>query len=125
MKVKQVLDAKRQEQQRRVLVVEDNADSLQMCVEMLDLMGHDARGVGTAEEALKVLTAASFDILLTDVSLPGKSGIELAKIAKHQYPAMRIIFSSGYADLGEEAKGLNARLLQKPYDMEAMKKALE
>jgi PAS domain S-box-containing protein len=125
MKVKQVLDTRRQQRQRSVLVVEDNADSLQMCCEMLDLMGFQPRGVGSAEEALKALSAASFDILLTDVSLPGKSGIELARIAKQQYPVMRVVFSSGYADLGPEAKGLDARLLQKPYDMEAMKKALE
>ncbi|HWT70759.1 MAG TPA: response regulator [Oxalicibacterium sp.] len=124
-KVRQVLEAAKRRTQRRILVVEDNADSLHMCCEMLELLGHRPRGVGSAEEAMKVLSAETFDMLLTDVSLPGKSGIELAKLAKQQYPAMRIVFSSGYADVGEEGKGLDARLLPKPYDMDAMKKALK
>jgi len=122
-KIRQVLEDRRQAQQR-ILVVEDNADSLQMCCEMLELMGYRTRGAGNAEDALKALSAETFDILLTDVSLPGRSGIELARIARQQYPKMRIVFSSGYADLGGEAKDIDARMLQKPYDMEAMKKAL-
>jgi len=124
LKVQQVLATAKQAQ-RRILVVEDDADSLLMCCEMLELLGYKPRGVGTAEEALKVLATDPFPILLTDVTLPGKSGIELARTARQRFPEMRIVFSSGYADIGGEESRLGAKMLHKPYDLDAMKKVLE
>jgi PAS domain S-box-containing protein len=125
LKVQQVLATAKKQAVRRVLVVEDNTDALLMCCEMLELLGYATSGAGTAEEALQRLSNESFDILLTDVSLPGKSGLELAKMTKQSHPAMRIVFSSGYADMGEEKAKLDAKLLLKPYDLDALKKALE
>jgi PAS domain S-box-containing protein len=125
LKVQQVLANAKRQVQRRILVVEDSTDSLQMFCEMLELLGHAVQGVETAEAALKLLSVETFDILLTDVTLPGKSGLELAKLARQTHPSMRIVLSSGYADLGAASARLDAHTLQKPFDLEALKKVLD
>ncbi|TFW05778.1 response regulator [Oxalobacteraceae bacterium OM1] len=86
----------------RILVVEDNPDSLLMLCELLGVLGHTARGAASAEEAIGLLRSEAFDVLLTDVGLPGKSGLELAREAIDAYPALRIIFSSGFGDIGAD-----------------------
>ncbi|WP_338761117.1 response regulator [Massilia sp. METH4] len=79
--------------QRRVLVVEDNDDGRELLCEMIGMLGCHAEGAGSAEEAVGRL--GEVDVLLTDVSLPGMSGIELARRAHRDYPRLRIVFASG------------------------------
>ncbi len=100
----------------RILVVEDNPDTQQMLCELLKVLGHYARGVLNGEEALAVLAHEAFHVLLTDVGLPGKSGIELAHEAAHAYPSLQIIISSGYGAINDER--LTALSLPKPYNLE-------
>lgn len=100
----------------RILVVEDNSDAQQMLCEVLGVLGHYARGASNAEEALEALRDEAFQVLLTDVGLPGKSGLELAHEAAHAYPSLQIIFSSGYGTVSDEK--LAALSLPKPYDLE-------
>lgn len=102
----------------RILVVEDNPDSLQMLCELLGVLGHMARGVSSAEDALGILRDEVFDVLLTDVGLPGKSGVELAREALNACPSLRIIFSSGYGDVVDGT--LAALSLPKPYNLERL-----
>ncbi|WP_019143158.1 hybrid sensor histidine kinase/response regulator [Noviherbaspirillum massiliense] len=100
----------------RILVVEDNPDSQHMLCELLGVLGHSARGVSSAESALDALRSEAFDVLLTDVGLPGKSGVELAREAVEGHPSLRIIFSSGCGGIKED--GLAALCLPKPYNLE-------
>lgn len=102
----------------RILVVEDNLDSQQMLCELLDVLGHRSRGVASAEDAFAVLHSEVFDVLLTDVSLPGQSGIELAREALNLYPSLRIIFSSGHGVVNDDS--LAALSLPKPYNLERL-----
>uniref|UniRef100_UPI002FDF470F response regulator n=1 Tax=Noviherbaspirillum sp. TaxID=1926288 RepID=UPI002FDF470F len=81
---------------RRILVVEDNDDARTMLGELLALLGHHVEGVTTAEQALDRLQAARFDILLTDLTLPGMDGIELARKVTEDGMDLRIIFSTGH-----------------------------
>jgi PAS domain S-box-containing protein len=102
----------------RILVVEDNPDSLQMLCELLGVLGHMARGTSSAEHALGILRDEVFDVLLTDVGLPGKSGLELAREARNATPSLRIIFSSGYGEVVDDTLG--ALSLPKPYNLERL-----
>lgn len=108
----------------RVLVVEDNTDSLQMVCEMLDTIGYCADGVGTAEAALKLLAQSRFDFLFTDVSLPGISGVNLAKRAVREWPALYVIFASGYGDRLMDHIAFPAQSLQKPYGLDQLQNAM-
>jgi CheY-like chemotaxis protein len=118
-------DARSQTQGRRVLVVEDNLDTQQMTCEILAILGHKAQGVATAEEAVKLLAGGQFDVLLTDFSLPGMNGVELARAAKRDRPKLKVILASGYGDIVENTPELHFILLPKPYDVTKLQKALE
>jgi CheY-like chemotaxis protein len=109
----------------RILVVEDNLDSQYLVCEMLRAFGHEADGVGHPNDALTRLAAASYDVLFTDVSLPGMSGVDLARQALAQAPAMRVIFASGYGDTLLRHVEFPYQSLQKPYELDQLQQALD
>lgn len=108
----------------RVLVVEDNLDSQYLVCEMLKAFGHHADGVGHAEGALELLAAAPYDVLFSDVSLPGISGVDLARLALKGQPGMRVIFASGYGEALLRHVEYPFQSLQKPYEIEQLQAAL-
>ena len=108
----------------RILVVEDNLDSQFLVCEMLSAFGHDNAGVAHGEGALELLAKGDFNVLFTDVSLPGMSGVELARRARALYPALRVIFASGYGDALLRQIEFPYLSLQKPYEIEQLQKAL-
>ena len=108
----------------RVLVVEDNLDSQYLVCEMLKAFGHEADGVGHAEGALELLSAGSYDVLFSDVSLPGMSGVELARQALGTQPQLRVIFASGYGDALLRHLEFPYQSLQKPYEIDQLQAAL-
>jgi DNA-binding NtrC family response regulator len=113
----------------KVLIVDDNADLGLVLVEFLEQVGHHPTAVGTAEKALKSLESGSFDVLLTDVRLPGISGIALAKEAVSRWPRMGVLISSGYGDalsldyFPAELKDVVA-IVPKPCDLATLPQAL-
>jgi PAS domain S-box-containing protein len=109
----------------RILVVEDNLDSQQMVCELVGMLGHTVHGVSDGESAWDLLGKQEFDILFTDVSLPGMSGITLAKKVILDKPMTRIVFSTGYGKEALDELGFNARILRKPYDLMELKAALD
>jgi CheY-like chemotaxis protein len=108
----------------RVLVVEDNLDSQYLVCEMLKAFGHEADGVGHGEGALDKLAGARYDVLFSDVSLPGISGVELARQALRSAPGMHVIFASGYGEALLRHLEFPYQSLQKPYEIEQLQAAL-
>ena len=108
----------------RILVVEDNEDSRILVCELLDTLGHAVTGVGSAEEALEALEKNSFDTLFTDVSLPGMSGVQLARKAAVMAPGLSIVFASGYGASISAHLDIPSRSLAKPYDIHQLRAAL-
>ncbi len=108
----------------RVLVVEDNLDAQFLVCEMLEAFGHAPTGTGNAEDALARLAEGPFDILFSDVSLPGMSGIDLARRALQLQPALGVIFASGYGDSLVARIDFPCISLKKPYDLEQLQAAL-
>ncbi|HEV7815951.1 MAG TPA: PAS domain S-box protein [Janthinobacterium sp.] len=109
----------------KVLVVEDNLDSQQMVCELVGMLGHTVSGVSDAEQAWRLMVEQDFDILFTDISLPGMSGIALAQKVVQEKPATRIIFSTGYDKESFDEIGFKASFLRKPYDLMELKAALD
>jgi DNA-binding response OmpR family regulator len=108
----------------RVLVVEDDADALSATVEMLQLLGHWATGVRSAESAKDRFYDKAFDVLMTDVGLPALSGLDLADIlrTRHGVDRLGIIFASGRPPPETPIPG--ALWLQKPFSIEQLEAAL-
>jgi CheY-like chemotaxis protein len=109
----------------RILVVEDNLDSQYLVCEMLRAFGHEADGVGHPDDALAHLAARPYDVLFTDVSLPGMSGVDLARKVVADTPAMQVIFASGYGDTLLRHVEFPYLSLQKPYELDQLQAALD
>jgi len=95
--------------------VEDDAFIRMDTAEMLQQSGHSVSEAASAEEALPKLGAGSFDILLTDVGLPGISGAELAKQARAIDPKLAVIFATGNSSVAGFEADAGAIVLVKPY----------
>jgi two-component system cell cycle sensor histidine kinase/response regulator CckA len=80
----------------RVLLVEDEGAVRELLSSALERNGFDVVTAGSAEEAL-ALASPAFQILLSDISLPGMSGVQLARQLRRSLPALRVLLMSGYA----------------------------
>jgi CheY-like chemotaxis protein len=110
----------------RVLFVDDNQDVRDAVGALLQEEGLDVHACASAEEAEAVFAAGGLDFLLTDVSLPAKSGVALARAVLQRAPAMWIVFLSGYAmDDHLAALGPRVRCLRKPFLPEALHEIIE
>jgi DNA-binding response OmpR family regulator len=76
--------------------VEDEAPVRELLTGALDRHGFSAVAVSSAEEAMRV-PLGSYDLLLSDISLPGMNGVALAKQVRHLAPGVRVLLMSGYA----------------------------
>jgi CheY-like chemotaxis protein len=109
----------------RMLVVEDNLDAQYLVCEMLRALGHEVDAAADAEGAQQQLDAARYDVLFTDVSLPGISGVELARRAVARWPGLHVIFASGYSGTLTQQLDFPAEAIQKPYDIEQLQAILD
>src|ERR1700675_1077273 len=85
-----------------ILLVEDSPEVSLITVEYLAELGHHVVAVTDAELALEQVAQRKFDAVMTDVSLPGMSGIELAKELIKNYPNLPVVIASGYGSLDVE-----------------------
>jgi len=108
----------------RILVVEDNLDSQYLVCEMLKAFGHEADGVAHPDDALELLGKQRYQVLFSDVSLPGMSGVDLARRAIGANPSLKVIFASGYGDTLLRHLEFPYLSLQKPYELDQLQDAL-
>jgi signal transduction histidine kinase/DNA-binding response OmpR family regulator/CHASE3 domain sensor protein len=114
----------RSERPRRVLLVEDEVVLRMSTADMLERLDCLVIGVGSGEEALDLLLKGSdFDLLLTDLGLPGISGEDLAKEVRQRFPKMPVIIASGYGAAGSEPS--EVRFISKPYSSIDLQQALD
>ncbi len=111
-----------------VLMVEDDPLVRMATAEMLSDLGHRVEQAASVAEALRVMASQTFDVLVTDISLPDLSGEELAARAIADNASIGIVFASGHdaPPAGKRRAGLqNAVYLRKPYNQAALERALD
>lgn len=107
-----------------ILVVEDEPIVRMLVVDQLGDLGYRTVEAQDASEALALLRRGGrFDLMLTDVGLPGMSGRDLAEAARELRPDLRILFATGYSgghtsELGLPARGMD--FVGKPFDMDEL-----
>ena len=110
-----------------VLVVDDDDVIRETLLELL-AGNYKCQEASTAEEALRKLEAQPFDLVLTDVSLPGLSGGELLQRVRELYPETPVIIMSGLSDQ-EQAHSLINRgafdYLLKPFRLEVVEESVK
>lgn len=110
---------------RRVLVVEDNLEVGQFCNEVLQDLGYVTAWAKNADEALALLEKKNdFDVVFSDVVMPGASGLELGREIQRRFPSLPVVLTSGYSHvLAEEGPG-DFELLHKPYAADELSRIL-
>lgn len=109
----------------RVLVVDDDVDSLEAVGLLLTMCGHEPVKVADPDAALEALRAQPFDVLLTDLTLPRMHGMDLAREAVRLCPGIGVIFASGHAVSKDEDPGFPWTALRKPFDADQLFSAVQ
>ncbi len=107
----------------RLLLVEDDPGVASVAQELLESLGLQVRSAENASQALDLLHEQRFDIMLTDVVMPGgMTGIELARECAGKWPSMKIVLTSGYAGDDVDAALADAPwpFVRKPYSGEQL-----
>lgn len=114
----------------KILVVDDELLLRRALGRLISAMGFDVTTASQGQEALDLLAAGSFDLLITDVHMPVMDGLDLIRHARTRWPALPIIVISGGGpkDVIDEPAEVNAdAILAKPIrgvDLEAAIRAL-
>ncbi|MBB3974118.1 PAS domain S-box protein [Hansschlegelia beijingensis] len=111
---------------RRVLIVEDNVEVGGFATQTLQDLGYVTSWAMNASEALVMLKdpAASFDVVFSDVVMPGLNGVDLAREIRRLTPDLPIVLTSGYSDVLAQEGRSGFELLQKPYSVEELSRVL-
>ena len=109
-----------------VLLVEDNEDVGNLAETLLGELGHVVVRARSGLEALRLADGgAQFDIVFSDVVMPGMTGLELAKKLKQRRPQLPIILTTGYSDRITAIGSKGFPMLRKPYRMETLAVAVD
>jgi len=114
----------------RILLADDDAATRDMVERALATDGHAVTPTQDGTEALEQLREApgGFDLLITDVQMPGLDGIALAEAGLAANAKLRIVLMSGFADefgRAEHLKSRIARVLTKPFTLEQIRSAVK
>ena len=114
----------------RILVVDDNADMRDSLRMLLTQLGHDAEGARDGQQAIEIQRRRPAGLLITDIFMPGKDGIETIEAFRREWPQIRIVAMSGGGavamrdylrlapDIGADA------ILRKPFTLETLQLVL-
>ena len=106
-----------------VLVVEDNDLERQITAEILREEGFAVEEAASGKRALELLALGSFDVVLTDLVMPGMSGEELLATTRPKYPATQVVMVTAHGTIDSAVKAMKAGAfyyLTKPTDRETL-----
>lgn len=104
----------------KILLAEDDESMRTFLAAALRRAGHDVLDFGDGDTALEALEREVFDLLLTDIVMPGLDGIELARRGAELDPAMKIVFITGFAAVALASGAptpAGAKVLSKPFHL--------
>ncbi|KQN08580.1 hypothetical protein ASE85_16740 [Sphingobium sp. Leaf26] len=105
-----------------VLLVEDDESVRLLVRDVLSELGYKAVEAAEAQSAIRLLhSGRKFDLMITDVGLPGMNGRQLAEVAREHLPALPILFVTGYAEnaaIRAGFLGTNMQMITKPFQIE-------
>ena len=109
-----------------ILVVEDNVGVGQFATQILEDLGYRTAWAGNAEEALDRLgrDGSGFDLVFSDVVMPGMGGVALARELQNRLPQLPVVLTSGYSHVLAQESDHGFALLHKPYSAEQLGRIL-
>ena len=113
----------------RILVVDDEASMREFLSIALGRMDHQVDAVGSAEEAIKIFSESSYDVVISDIRIPGgMNGVELLGVLKETDPAVQVILITAYASVDTAVKAVQLDALDyviKPFKIEQIKNRID
>jgi len=106
-----------------VLLVEDDELARELLEELLKEEGFGVVSVSSAEEALEIFRKSRFDVVITDVRLPGMSGLELLKRIRKENPLVEVIVITAFSSVEDAVKAIKLgafHYITKPFEPEAL-----
>ncbi|MBU6442540.1 MAG: response regulator [Alphaproteobacteria bacterium] len=103
-----------------ILLAEDDESLRRFLAQALVKAGHEVTDFGDGAEAWECLKGFRFDLLLTDIVMPGLDGIELAKRAAERHSELKIMFITGFAAVALHPSSnapRQAKVLSKPFHL--------
>jgi DNA-binding NtrC family response regulator len=107
----------------RVLIVDDEERYRELYMNILDSAGFETQAAASAEAALAIIGRQVPAMVVTDVRMPGASGIELLRMARREHPALPFLLMTAYADVRDAVSAMKlgaVDYLSKPVDLDEM-----
>jgi signal transduction histidine kinase/DNA-binding response OmpR family regulator len=104
----------------RILVVDDEEDLLNVFRDLFRQRGESIHTAGTGEEAVEKLQNGNYEVVITDVNLPGINGLEVLRVAKRENPNACVIMITGFASASSAITALREGAydyITKPFDL--------
>jgi DNA-binding NtrC family response regulator len=117
-------------QSARILIIDDEAQIREMLGQILTREGYEVVHAPNGKEGMRVCREQTIDLIITDIIMPEKDGIEMILELRHEFPDLKVIAISGGGRLGpdgylEMAKKLGAyRTFFKPFNRKEILKAV-
>jgi two-component system cell cycle sensor histidine kinase/response regulator CckA len=111
----------------RILLVDDEETVRRVTGRLLEKLGYRVKAAADGSEALRIVeTGEDFDLVLTDVVMPGLSGIEMAERLREIRPGQKILFTSGYTtrEFGRPPGEPPQPFMPKPFSLEDLARAV-
>ena len=112
----------------RIIVVDDEPHQIETVCRGLFLHGYECRGAGSVDEALGMLESnGTFHLLLTDLTMPRRSGVTLIEAVQERYPDLPIVVFTGLVSTDEVAavQSRGIPVLQKPFEPDTLISVIE
>jgi len=109
-----------------VLLVEDNAEVAEVGKAYFEELGYTVQQAASAQAGLDLLEGdGAIDVVFSDILMPGgMNGLELADAIRRRFPKIVVLLTTGYSSSAQDAVRQNFAVLQKPYDLAALDRAL-
>jgi DNA-binding NtrC family response regulator len=107
----------------RVLVVDDNARARQSMVEVLAAAGHEVAASASAIEALKIVEQTTFDVIITDLQMPGMDGLTFIRTLAERKVETQIVMVTAFASVTSAVEAMRFGAfdyIEKPFDVEQL-----
>lgn len=112
----------------RILVVDDEEDIREALEMILALEGYDVRTADCGAAAIARAEVEHFDLVITDLKMPGMDGVETLMALKQRHPCLQVIVATGYASSETARRCLSEGAhdyLKKPFDMDELLRIVE
>src|SRR5690242_13981920 len=110
-------------QTARILIVDDDAGQRSLLESFLRGQGYDTVVAASGEEALSALRSGAFNLMISDVRMPGLSGLETLRQARQEHAVLPVLLVTAYADIREAVGAMRdgaVNYLPKPIDLDEL-----